>query len=46
MRAKSREILDRLDCPDLDVDEIVGRLSVANRQRVEIARALSRDARS
>ncbi len=45
MRAKSREILDRLDCPDLDVDEVVGRLSVANRQRVEIARALSRDAR-
>ncbi|WP_062231483.1 sugar ABC transporter ATP-binding protein [Aureimonas sp. N4] len=45
MRRKARAILDRLDCPDLDVDEKVSRLSVANRQRVEIARALSRDAR-
>ncbi|WP_288581881.1 ATP-binding cassette domain-containing protein, partial [uncultured Methylobacterium sp.] len=45
MRERARAILDRLDCPDLDVDEPVSRLSVANRQRVEIARALSRDAR-
>ncbi|KQT42965.1 D-ribose transporter ATP-binding protein [Aureimonas sp. Leaf454] len=45
MRERARAILDRLDCPDLDVDETVSRLSVANRQRVEIARALSRDAR-
>ncbi|ALN72890.1 sugar ABC transporter ATP-binding protein [Aureimonas sp. AU20] len=45
MRQRARALLDRLDCPDLDVDEKVSRLSVANRQRVEIARALSRDAR-
>ncbi|WP_062228741.1 sugar ABC transporter ATP-binding protein [Aureimonas frigidaquae] len=45
MRARARAVLDRLDCPELDVDEKVSRLSVANRQRVEIARALSRDAR-
>ncbi|GGD98902.1 putative ribose/galactose/methyl galactoside import ATP-binding protein 2 [Aureimonas endophytica] len=45
MRERARAILDRLDCPELDVDESVGRLSVANRQRVEIARALSREAR-
>ncbi|WP_062203324.1 sugar ABC transporter ATP-binding protein [Aureimonas sp. AU12] len=45
MRDRARILLDRLDCPDLDVDEKVSRLSVANRQRVEIARALSRDAR-
>ncbi|MBB3949982.1 sugar ABC transporter ATP-binding protein [Aureimonas jatrophae] len=45
MRRRARALLDRLDCPDLDVDETVSRLSVANRQRVEIARALSRDAR-
>ncbi|KQT69646.1 MULTISPECIES: sugar ABC transporter ATP-binding protein [unclassified Aureimonas] len=45
MRTRARAILDRLDCPDLDVDEPVSRLSVANRQRVEIARALSRNAR-
>ena len=45
MRKRARALLDRLDCPDLDVDDKVSRLSVANRQRVEIARALSRDAR-
>ena len=45
MRERARAILDRLDCPDLDVDASVARLSVANRQRVEIARALSREAR-
>jgi rhamnose transport system ATP-binding protein len=45
MRRGAREILDRLDCPDLDVDAPVSSLSVANRQRVEIARALSRNAR-
>ncbi|WP_061934434.1 sugar ABC transporter ATP-binding protein [Aureimonas sp. AU22] len=46
MRRRAREILDRLDCPDLDVDATVSSLSVANRQRVEIARALSKDARA
>jgi rhamnose transport system ATP-binding protein len=45
MREKAREILNRLDCPEMDVDQRVTRLSVADRQRVEIARALSRDAR-
>ncbi|MEF2071962.1 sugar ABC transporter ATP-binding protein [Consotaella aegiceratis] len=45
MRARARELLDRLDCPNLDVDQRVVKLSVADRQRVEIARALSRQAR-
>jgi ABC-type sugar transport system ATPase subunit len=45
MRDRSRQILDSLDCPDLDIDARVGTLSVANRQRVEIARALSQEAR-
>ena len=33
MRRKARAILDRLDCPELDVDDKVSHLSVANRQR-------------
>ncbi|WAP71028.1 sugar ABC transporter ATP-binding protein [Jiella pelagia] len=45
MRREARDLLDRLDCPNLDVDQKVSRLSVADRQRVEIARALSRNAR-
>ncbi len=45
VRARTRAILDALDCPDLDVDASVSALSVADRQRVEIAKALSRDAR-
>ena len=45
MRGRSRQLLDSLDSPDLDIDARVGTLSVANRQRVEIARALSQDAR-
>jgi len=45
MRAGARALLDSLDSHDLDVDIPVGRLSVANRQRVEIAKALSQDAR-
>jgi len=45
MRAGARALLDSLDSPDLDVDAMVGRLSVANRQRVEIAKALSQDAK-
>lgn len=45
MRAGARALLDSLDSPDLDVDALVGRLSVANRQRVEIAKALSQDAK-
>jgi rhamnose transport system ATP-binding protein len=45
MRARAREILASLEVHDLDVDRVVGALSVGNRQRVEIAKALSRDAR-
>ncbi len=45
MKAKARALLDSLDSHDLDVDAVVGTLSVANRQRVEIAKALSQDAR-
>ncbi|MHB1103723.1 MAG: sugar ABC transporter ATP-binding protein [Devosia sp.] len=44
MRRRARQLLDSLDSPDLDVDVKVGTLSVANRQRVEIAKALSQDA--
>ena len=45
MRRRARQLLDSLDSHDLDVDVKVGTLSVANRQRVEIAKALSQDAR-
>jgi rhamnose transport system ATP-binding protein len=46
-RKASREaqiLLDSLDASDLDVNSRVGTLSVGNRQRVEIAKALSRKA--
>ncbi len=45
MRAKARGLLASLDIHDLDESRIVGSLSVGNRQRVEIAKALSQDAR-
>src|SRR3954470_1483108 len=45
MRARAREILASLDIHGLDVDRTVGALSVGNRQRVEIAKALSQNAR-
>ena len=45
MRRTARQLLDSLDSHDLDVDAKVGTLSVANRQRVEIAKALSQNAR-
>jgi ABC-type sugar transport system ATPase subunit len=45
MRKRARALLDSLDSHDLDVDARVGSLSVANRQRVEIARALAQEAR-
>jgi ABC-type sugar transport system ATPase subunit len=45
MRARAREILASLDIHDLNVDRTVGALSVGNRQRVEIAKALSQNAR-
>ncbi len=45
MRTEARRLLDSLDSHDLGVDVLVGTLSVANRQRVEIAKALSQNAR-
>jgi rhamnose transport system ATP-binding protein len=45
MRARARELLDSLESRELDVDARLGDLTVANRQRVEIARALSQDPR-
>jgi ABC-type sugar transport system ATPase subunit len=45
MRAKAEDLLASLDIHDLDVTRIVGALSVGNRQRVEIAKALSQNAR-
>jgi ABC-type sugar transport system ATPase subunit len=40
-----RDLLDSLDCHDLDVDSRVSSLSVGQRQRVEIAKALGQKAR-
>ena len=45
MRAKADALLASLEIDDLAVDQIVGALTVGNRQRVEILRALSHDAR-
>jgi ABC-type sugar transport system ATPase subunit len=45
MRRTARGLLDSLDSHDLDVDAKVGTLSVANRQRIEIAKALSQEAK-
>jgi ABC-type sugar transport system ATPase subunit len=45
MRNRARELLASLDIHDLDPSRVVGSLSVGNRQRVEIAKALSQDAR-
>ena len=45
MHKRARTLLDSLEIDDLDAEETVGRLSVGNRQRVEILRALSHDAR-
>jgi rhamnose transport system ATP-binding protein len=45
MRRKAQEILDSLEIYDLDVDSKVGSLTVGKRQRVEIAKALSLNAR-
>jgi rhamnose transport system ATP-binding protein len=45
MRDKTRDLLASLEIHDLRPDQIVGALSVGNRQRVEILRALSQDAR-
>ena len=45
MRTKAEALLGSLEIDDLAADQIVGALSVGNRQRVEILRALSHDAR-
>ncbi|MDQ3561330.1 MAG: sugar ABC transporter ATP-binding protein [Pseudomonadota bacterium] len=45
MRAQAGELLASLDIHDLDPSSLVGGLSVGNRQRVEIAKALSHKAR-
>ena len=45
MRTRAQSLIDELEIHELDADEMVGRLSVGNRQRVEILRALSHDAR-
>src|SRR5205823_179717 len=45
MRERAKALLVSLDSPELDVNAKVGSLSVANRQRVEIARALAQNAR-
>lgn len=45
MRVETRRLLEGLDIHDLDPGQVVGTLSVGNRQRVEILRALSQDAR-
>jgi rhamnose transport system ATP-binding protein len=45
MRARTDELLASLEIHDLAANQIVGTLAVGNRQRVEILRALSYDAR-
>jgi rhamnose transport system ATP-binding protein len=45
MRAQARALLASLEIHDLDVNQVVGTLSVGNRQRIEIAKALSQNAR-
>jgi rhamnose transport system ATP-binding protein len=45
VRDRAEALLDSLEIDDLAADQIVGALSVGNRQRVEILRALSYDAR-
>jgi rhamnose transport system ATP-binding protein len=45
MRAKTEALLASLEIDDIGPDQIVGTLSVGHRQRVEILRALSHDAR-
>ncbi len=45
MRTEAERLLNSLEIDDLSPDQIVGVLTVGNRQRVEILRALSHDAR-
>lgn len=45
MEERSKSLLAELDIRDLDVNRKIGTLNVGNRQRVEITKALSLDAR-
>ena len=45
LRRATRQQLERVGLADLDPDTLVGRLAVAARQKVEIAKALALDAR-
>ena len=45
MRRRAREVLDVLGAGDIDPSSLVGDLSIANQQLVEIAKALVREAR-
>ena len=45
MRERTKALLASLEIHDLEAERIVGSLSIGNRQRVEILRALSQDAR-
>ena len=45
MRREAESILKSLDIHDMDVNRKVGTMTVGNRQRVEIAKALSQNAR-
>jgi len=45
MRQRAQDILASLEIHDMDVDAKVGAMSVGKRQRVEIAKALSQNAR-
>jgi rhamnose transport system ATP-binding protein len=45
MRAEAERLLAALEIDDLSPDQIVSALTVGNRQRVEVLRALSHDAR-
>ena len=45
MNRRAEEILQSLNIHDMDVRRKVGALNVGNRQRVEIAKALSLDAK-
>jgi ribose transport system ATP-binding protein len=44
-RRRTREVLERLGHPDISPDAVVGRLSIAEQQLVEIARAFATGAR-
>lgn len=45
MESKAKELLAELDVHDIDVKRLVGTFNVGNRQRIEIAKALSHNAR-